>query len=207
MVEWHHQLDGPNSEQALGVGDGQGSLECWSPGVAKSRTRLSDLTELNYFSTDGYWGGFKILTNSHNTVMDFLIFASLWTCLEMLTSSKLLANQPWAFFKGICILRLSLIFMGKFLFKSGDLVGRGGPRGREYKYTYSWFASLLFSHSVVFQSLPPHGLQQARPPCPSPTPGVFSNSCPLSRWCHQTISFSVIPFSSCPWSFPVASLY
>ena len=51
-------------------------------------------------------------------------------------------------------------------------------------------------------SLQPHELQHARPPCPSPTPGVHSNPCPLSRWCHPTISSSVIPFSFCPQSFP-----
>ena len=50
-------------------------------------------------------------------------------------------------------------------------------------------------------ALQPHELQHARPPCPSPTPGVYPNSCPLSRWCHPTISFSVVPFSSCPQSF------
>ena len=54
-----------------------------------------------------------------------------------------------------------------------------------------------FSCSVVSDSLWPHGLQHARPPCPSPTPEVYSNSCPLSWWCHPTISSSVIPFSSC----------
>ena len=48
----------------------------------------------------------------------------------------------------------------------------------------------------------PHGMQHARPPCSSPTPGVYSNSCPLSQWCHPTISSSVVPFSSCPQSFP-----
>ena len=54
-------------------------------------------------------------------------------------------------------------------------------------------------------SLQPHGLQHARPPCPSPTPGVYSNSCPLSRWCHLTISSSVLPFSSClQSSFPAS---
>ena len=53
-------------------------------------------------------------------------------------------------------------------------------------------------------SLWTHGLQQARPPCPSPTPGVYSNSCPLSWWCHPTISSSVIPFSSCLQSFPAS---
>ena len=61
--------------------------------------------------------------------------------------------------------------------------------------------SVQFSRSVVFNSLWPHELQHARPSCPSPTPGVCSNSCPSSRWCHPTISSSVVPFSSCPQSF------
>ena len=56
-------------------------------------------------------------------------------------------------------------------------------------------------------SLQPHGLQHASPPCPSPTPGVYSDSCPLSRWCHPTISSSVIPFSSCPQSLPVSGAF
>ena len=56
-------------------------------------------------------------------------------------------------------------------------------------------------------SLRPHGLQHARPPCPSPTPEVYSNSCPLSRWCHQTISSSVVPFSACPQSFPASGSF
>ena len=57
--------------------------------------------------------------------------------------------------------------------------------------------SAQFSHSVVSNSFRPHGLQHASPPCPSPTPGVYSNSCPLSQWCYPTISSSVVPFSSC----------
>ena len=61
-------------------------------------------------------------------------------------------------------------------------------------------SSVQFSHSVMSNSLRPHELQHARPPCPSPTPGVHPNSCPSSRWCHPTISSSVIPFSSCPQS-------
>ena len=61
---------------------------------------------------------------------------------------------------------------------------------------YTELCSVQFSHSIVSNSLQPHGLQHARPPCPSPTPGVYSNSCPLSRWCHPTISSSVLPFSS-----------
>ena len=62
--------------------------------------------------------------------------------------------------------------------------------------------SFQFSRSVMSQSLWPHGLQHTRPPYPSPTPGIYSNSCPLSRWCHPTISSSVIPFSSHLQSFP-----
>ena len=57
-------------------------------------------------------------------------------------------------------------------------------------------------NSVVSDSLRPHGLQHARPPCPSPAAGAYSDSCPSSRWCHPTISSSVIPFSSCLQSFP-----
>ena len=62
--------------------------------------------------------------------------------------------------------------------------------------------SVQFSRSVVFDSLWPHESQHARPLCPSPTPGIYPNPCSLSRWCHTTISSCVVPFSSCPQSFP-----
>ena len=67
-------------------------------------------------------------------------------------------------------------------------------------YIYTMEYSVQFSCSVVSISLWPHGLQYARPPCPSPTPRIYPNSCPLSRWCHPTISSSVVHFSSCPQS-------
>ena len=69
-----------------------------------------------------------------------------------------------------------------------------------------WFqlGSVQFNRSVVSSSLRPHGLQHARPPCPSPTPRVYSNSCPLSRWCYPTISSSVISFSSHLQFFPAS---
>ena len=67
-------------------------------------------------------------------------------------------------------------------------------------------ASAQLSGSVVPDSLRPHGLQRARPPCPSPTPRACSNSCPSSRWCHPTILSSVAPFSSCLQSFPAESV-
>ena len=64
-----------------------------------------------------------------------------------------------------------------------------------------------FSHSVVSNSLRPHEPQGSRPPCPSPMPGVYINPCPLSWWCHPTISSSVDPFSSCPQSFPASGSF
>ena len=67
---------------------------------------------------------------------------------------------------------------------------------------YYQIRSDQISHSVVSNSLRPHESQYARPPCPSPTPRVHSDSCPSSQWCHPTISSSVIPFSSCPQSLP-----
>ena len=75
------------------------------------------------------------------------------------------------------------------------------------------FSSVQFSHSVMSDSLRPHELQHSRPPCPSPTPGVHSNSGPSSRWCHPAISSSAVPFSSCPQflpasgSFPMSQLF
>ena len=67
--------------------------------------------------------------------------------------------------------------------------------------------SVQFSRSVMSDSLWPHELQHARPPCPSLTPGVYPNPCPLSWWWHLTISTSVIPFSSCPQSFPASGSF
>ena len=71
----------------------------------------------------------------------------------------------------------------------------------------STFSSVQFSGSVVSNSFRPHELQHARPPCPSPTPGVHPNSCPSSRWCHPAISSSVVPFSSCPQSLPASESF
>ena len=71
-------------------------------------------------------------------------------------------------------------------------------------YLPECFFSVQFSHSVVSNSLWPHGLQHARPPCPSPTPRAYSSSCPSSQWCHPTISSSVIPFPSHLPSFPAS---
>ena len=72
---------------------------------------------------------------------------------------------------------------------------------------YYCFSSVQFSHSVMSNSLRPHESQHAKLPCPSPTPRVYSNSCPLSRWCRPTISSSVVCFSFCPQSFPASGSF
>ena len=68
-------------------------------------------------------------------------------------------------------------------------------------------SSVQFRLSVVSDSLPPHESQHARPPCPSPTPGVYPDSRPSSQWCHPAISSSVVPFSSCPHSLPASESF
>ena len=68
-------------------------------------------------------------------------------------------------------------------------------------------SSVQFSRSVMSDSLRPHEVQQARPPYPSPTPGVHPNPCPSSQWCHPAISASVVPFSSCPQSLPASESF
>ena len=70
-----------------------------------------------------------------------------------------------------------------------------------------YISSVQFSHSVVSDSLRPHEPQHARPNCPSPSPGVHSDSCPSSQWCHPAISSSVVPFSSCPQSLPASGSF
>ena len=69
------------------------------------------------------------------------------------------------------------------------------------------FISVHFSRSVMSESLQPHESQHTSPPCPSPTPRVYSNLCPLIQWCHPTSSSSVIPFSSCLQSFPASGSF
>ena len=92
----------------------------------------------------------------------------------------------------------------------GDGRGRGWWGDRFHPWLgnpHAKGSSVQFSRSVVFNSLRPHASQHAMPPCPSPTPRVYPNSCPSSRWCHPAISSSVVPFSSCPQSPPASESF
>ena len=99
------------------------------------------------------------------------------------------------------------IFLGSKITANGDCsheIKRHLLLGRKVMTNLS---SVQFSRSVMSNSLQPHESQHARSPCPSPTPGVHLNSCPLSRWCHPVISSSVVPFSSCPQSLPASESF
>ena len=96
------------------------------------------------------------------------------------------------------------VFPSIRVFSNESVLSIRKPVGASVQHqSFQWkgIQIIQFSHSVVFDSLWPRGLQHARLPCPSPTLGTYSNSCPLSRWCHPTISSSVVPFSSCLQSF------
>jgi len=106
-------------------------------------------------------------------------------------------------------LHLTMVHMGNFTLYEYSSSEKSVEGSEESLKCVGHFvqSSVQFSRSVVSSSLQPHGLQHTRPSCPSPTPGVCSNSCPLSWWCQATISSSVIPFSSCFQSFPASGLF
>ena len=111
-------------------------------------------------------------------------------------SVPLLGISHTSFTPSKCQLTFSL-YSNSFVFPLSDICSAH----------WFWLSSVRFSSSVVSDSLRPHVLPHARPPCPSPTPRVYANSCPLSQWCHTTISSSLIPFSSCLQSFPASGSF
>ena len=96
------------------------------------------------------------------------------------------------------------IYNGAKAASSINVAAKTGQLHVKMKSEHFLTPSVQFSLSVMCNSLQHHEPQHARPPCPSSTPGVYPNSCPLSRRCHSSISSSVIPFSSCPQSFPAS---
>ena len=122
-------------------------------------------------------------------------YGYLWTPKRWLMA-QMVSQETWRSKIG----RLESKVYGKYILNglTGGTVRHG--------FLCLMFSSLQFHHPVVFNSLQLHGLQHTRPPCPSPTPGVHPNSCPLSRWCHPAISSSVVPFS-CLQSFPASGSF
>ena len=116
-----------------------------------------------------------------------------------------LSSFGWTAFLWLYLLNLLLAICLSFIFLVTDL----GFTLCIYNlpHTASVLSSVQFSHPVMSHSLQPHESQHDRPPCPSPTPGVHSNSYPSSQWCHPAISSSVVPFSSCPQSLPASESF
>ena len=144
---------------------------------------------------------------------------SLWSLLPLITLSFPSLTVEAAVYPPACltlwpyILSVSCWFAFLRLCLEDDVLEDSIPG---HLFTVSLFLqqsnkfllfSVQFSHSVMSDSLQPHELQHARPPCPSPTPRIHPNPCPSSRWCHPTISSSVIPFSSCPQSAPASGSF
>ena len=136
----------------------------------------------------------------------YLIFFILYVYLFCLRLKRWAPNNAIKFLKTtqstdgivIIILRVTHCPLPLATFDKG---------GSHFVLIYDGRNSVQFSRSVMFNSLRPHESQHTRPPCPSPAPGVHSNSCPLSQWCHPAISFSVVPFSSCPQFLPASGSF
>ena len=153
------------------------------------------------------------LTPRNYSLRDCLIICKLW--------SEKWKWKPFSHVRLFGVLQARILKWVAILFSRGCFLLQGIfptqgwnpslPHCRHILYQLSHqgspqiVCSVQFSCSVMSNSLRPHEPQHARPPCPSPTPGVYPDSCPLSRWCHPTISFSVVPFSSCPQSAAAAA--
>ena len=125
-------------------------------------------------------------------------------CFSLLTGASLLtdcASVHFCYFENT-LRRGTLFHLYWFLNSKQGFVHR-----KEHDLPCPFFSSVQFTYSVMSGSLWSQGLQHARPPCPSPTPGVYSNSCPLSQWWHPTISSSVILFSSRLQYFPASESF
>ena len=127
----------------------------------------------------------------------------------------MLSNLPWwslhslsmgaiSIYSNLWALPKGLQFINRYMMHFDIKIScEGGQLRKRSKNS----PSVQFSRSVMSNSLQPHESQHSRPPCPSPTPGVYPNSCPSSRWCHLAISSSVVPFSSCLQSLPASESF
>ena len=187
MDGWHHGLDGCESEWTLGDGDGQGGLGCcnsWG-GKELDMTERLNWTELN-------WTQSRLLLK---VLREALTCSRDVRCLVLGTEYIYCSSSSFVLTVNNCDHNIS--------FELRLECQKGVSYIENQRLKCFWkqevqFSSVQLSCSVVSDSLWPHEPQHTRPPCPSPTPGVHPNSCPSSQWCHPAISFSVVPFSSCP---------
>ena len=157
------------------------------------------------------WEG-SLGENGYMYMYGWVPLLSTWNNTTLLIGYTMIQNKT--FFNGICkthsLKVLLLLITASSLLRCicGKYQGHRSQQATESQgHIESDMTSVQFSHSVMSDSLWPHGLQHSRPPCPSSTPRVYSNSCPLSQWCHPIISSSVTPFSSHLQSFPASGSF
>ena len=143
-------------------------------------------------------------------------FPIAWEIINLQITQNMVKNFQYVWFFNLLYDDFEVLLLWPFWLRNCALVSkisRSSERKKQKKelrnlgHWWYQFSSFHFSRSVVSDYFQPHEPQQARPPCPSPTPRVHSNPCPLSWWCHPTISSSVVPFSSCPQSFPTSGSF
>ena len=146
---------------------------------------------------------YLLSTFIHFTTTPYLLQPPICSLDLWIPSFPFLKNSTYKWDHTVFVCLCQIISLGIMPSRSIHVVANG-----KISFSFSWLNYIpLQVFSSVTQScltLRPHGLQHARPPCPSPTPGAYSNSCPLSRWCHPTISSSVVSFSSHLQSFPAS---
>ena len=154
-----------------------------------------------------HWIMEKVKEFQKSIYLCFINDTKAFDCVDHNKRGKFL--KRWAFQTLLLVSWETFMWVKKQQLEPDIKQRTGSKLGKEYiTAVYCQLALLLmFSCSVVSNSLRPHGLQHARLPCPSPSPGACSNSCLLSWWCHPTISFSVFPFSSCLQSFPASGSF
>ena len=168
---------GEDSWESLGDREAWHAAVYW---VTKSWTQLRSWTKLNWWA----------------------ITRALHGCLRGRPSSP-----PW---KTVSSLQFLRVWQSRILRPSALHTCIPSPRTffNPYSlYLRPWALVVIVQCAVLANSLRPHGLQHTRLPCPSPSPRACSNSCPLSQWCHPTISSSAVPYSSCPQSFPASGYF
>ena len=157
-------------------------------------------------------GTLQSLLQHHSSKASILQCSAFFTAQlshTYMTTGKTIALIIWTFVSKVMSLFLNTLsrFIIAFLSLSKCLLISWLQSPSTVILEPSQFSSVQFSRSVMSDSLQPHEMQHARPPCPLPTPGVHPNPCSLSQWCHPAISSSAVPFSSCPQSFPASGSF
>ena len=164
------------------------------------------MVPLNIYTHLRYFNQIAFLSFPEPQVHSYVYVAILYSgSMSRLWSGYLGLSLGFVFPRDVILDKLIIPFSLHFLNYKMKIIIASNTIG--WLWELNEISSVQFSHSVVSDSLWPHGLQHARLPCLTPTPGVYPNSCPLSRWCHPTISSSVVPFSSCLQSFPASGSF